>query len=226
MNLISNINFKCRLFLGILLFSLVSFSGYTQTKDSTMTAFKKGKWLTGLSGTISSNTSQERNSNTKQVLNSYGINIETGKFIKNRWLIGGKFNANRSSLGGSVDRTTETLYIGPYSNYYFTDSKTGSLFGSLSVGYVRYRDKTQLIQFNEVAQAFSEGSGLGSIIRLGYSYTINSSIAFDLGLNVNLFWVDISQEFLPIQNPIDTSISVSDMSFSFGFNIILDDFFF
>jgi len=57
------------LFLGILLFSLVSFSGYTQTKDSTMTAFKKGKWLTGLSGTISSSTSQEKNSNTKQVSN-------------------------------------------------------------------------------------------------------------------------------------------------------------
>jgi len=61
---------------------------------------------------------------------------------------------------------------------------------------------------------------------LGYSYTINSSIAFDLGLNMNLFWVDITQESLPAQNSINTSISASDLSFSFGFNILLDDFFF
>ncbi len=219
-------NMKHRLFLSVLIFFLVSFNGYTQTKDSTMTAFKKGKWLTGLSGTISSNTSQERNSNTKIVSNSYGINIETGKFIKNRWLIGGKFNANRSSFGGTIDRTTETLYIGPYSNYYFTDSKTGSLFGSLSVGYVRYRDETQITQLEEVTQVSSIGNGFGSIMRLGYSYTINNSIAFDLGLNVNLFWVDLTQESLATQNSINTSISGSDLSFSFGFNILLDDFFF
>jgi len=219
-------NMKHRLFLSVLLCSLVSFNGYTQTKDSTMTAFKKGKWLTGLSGTISSNTSQEKNSNTKQVSNSYGINIETGKFIENRWLIGGKFNANRSSVGGNFDSTTETLYIGPYSNYYFTDNQTGSLFASLSVGYVRYRDKTQITQLEEVTQISGEGGGLGSIIGLGYSYTINSSIAFDLGLNMNLFWVDLTQESLTTQNPINTSISVSDLSFSFGFNILLDDFFF
>jgi len=72
----------------------------------------------------------------------------------------------------------------------------------------------------------SEGSGFGSIMRLGYSYTINSSIAFDLGLNMNLFWVDITQESLATQNSINTSISASDLSFSFGFNILLDDFFF
>jgi len=163
MNLKNNISFnnKYRLFLGMLLCTLVSFNGYTQTKDSTMTAFKKGKWLTGLSGTISSNTSQEKNSNTKQVSsNSYGINIETGKFIKNRWLIGGKFNANRSSVGGNAGSTTETLYIGPYSNYYFTDNQTGSLFGSLSVGYVRYRDEIQLNQ--------NEGSGFGIRVFIYY----------------------------------------------------------
>lgn len=194
--------------------------------DSLKTAFRKGRWLTGLSGNISSTTTQVDNADFKTTSNNYGINIESGKFLKNRWLVGGLFQANKASTSGNIEKTTETFYIGPFSNYYFMDGNTGSLFTRLSLGYVRYRDETKLMTQNLLIEEFSEGGGLGSIVGLGYSYTMNDFIAFDLGINVNLFWVSIEQESLPIQTITNTNISSNDISFSFGFNIILDDFFF
>ena len=194
--------------------------------DSLKTAFRKGRWLTGLSGNISSTTTQVDNADFKTTSNNYGINIESGKFLKNRWLVGGLFQANKASTSGNIEKTTETFYIGPFSNYYFMDGNTGSLFTRLSLGYIRYRDETKLMTQNLLIEEFSEGGGLGSIVGLGYSYTMNDFIAFDLGIDVNLFWVSIEQESLPVQTITNTNISSNDISFSFGFNIILDDFFF
>ena len=212
-------------FVILFLFLLASQSIISQN-DTINTAFRKGRWLTGLSGNISSTTTQLDNTDFKTTSNNYGINIESGKFLKNRWLVGGLFQANKASTSGTIEKTTETFYIGPFSNYYFMDGNTGSLFGRLSLGYVRYRDETEFMTQNIVTQNFSEGGGLGSIVGVGYSYTMNDFIAFDLGINVNLFWVSIEQETLPIQTISNTNISSNDISFSFGFNIILDDFFF
>ena len=200
--------------------------GVIAQNDSITTAFRKGRWLTGLSGNISSTTTQVDNVDFKSTSNNYGINIESGKFLKDRWLVGGLFQANKASANGTLEKTTETFYIGPFSNYYFMDGNTGSLFARFSLGYVRYKDETEFMSQNLITQSFSEGSGLGSILGVGYSYTMNDFIAFDLGIDVNLFWVSIEQESLPVQTITNTNISSNDISFSFGFNIILDDFFF
>jgi len=211
----------------VILFSLaLSQSVISQENDTIKTVFRKGRWLTGLSGNISSTTTQVENADFRTTSNNYGINVESGKFIKNRFLLGGLFQANRTSSDGNIDKTTETFYLGPYSNYYFMNSNAGSLFARLSLGYVRYKDKTEFMSKNMSVEEFSEGGGVGSIIGVGYSYTMNDFIAFDLGINVNLFWVSIEQETLPIQTITNTNISSNDFSFSFGFNIILDDFFF
>lgn len=200
---------------------------FAQQNDSTTTAFREGRWLTGLSGSISSTTTQVDNIGDKNTSNNFGINIETGKFIKNRFLIGGRFQTNKISNSGSIDTTTETFYVGPFSNYYFLDNRTGSLFATASFGYVRYKNEVQYGQLNElISQQNSEGSGIGTILGVGYSYSINDFIAFDFGLNVNLFWVNIEQESLPTGTITNTSITSNDISFSFGFNVILDDFFF
>ena len=217
---------KTPLTLILILLTLGLSQSIISQNDSLKTAFRKGRWLTGLSGNISSTTTQVDNADFKTTSNNYGINIESGKFLKNRWLVGGLFQANKASTSGNIEKTTETFYIGPFSNYYFMDGNTGSLFTRLSLGYIRYRDETKLMTQNLLIEEFSEGGGLGSIVGLGYSYTMNDFIAFDLGINVNLFWVSIEQESLPIQTITNTNISSNDISFSFGFNIILDDFFF
>ncbi|KQC28639.1 hypothetical protein AAY42_01010 [Flagellimonas eckloniae] len=190
------------------------------------TPFRKGRWLTGLSGTISSNTNKERNSDEKRITNEFGLNLSTGKFIEDRWLLGGNLRADRGSSSGNIDRTTESLFVGPFISYYLTDSQRGSLFARLSSGYIRYREETSINELDNPIREVSEGGGLGALVGLGYSYVINDQIAFDIGFDLNLFWVSIDQEQQPSGTVGSQNISISNTAFSFGFNVILDDFFF
>ena len=213
--------------LSLIILFFISLIGVAQQNaDSTSTAFKEGRWLTGLSGSISSTRTQIGSSDNDISSNNFGFNIQTGKFLKDRFLVGGVFQTNRINSAGSIEQSTETLFIGPFSNYYFSNNPSGSIFGSLAVGYTRFQNETTFMQDSIVNQENSDGGGIGTIIGLGYSYTITKSIAFDLGVNVNLFWVNIDQESLPNGNISSSNLSSSDVSFSFGFNVLLDNFFF
>ncbi|MFS4491639.1 hypothetical protein [Maribacter sp. 2308TA10-17] len=196
------------------------------TSDSLTTPFREGRWLTGLSGSISSNTNKTDASEAKTVTNEFGLNFSTGRFIKDRWLLGGKINADRASSAGSVDRTTESLFIGPFVSHYLSANDRGSLFTTLSTGYVRYREETQLNTLLAPTELSSEGGGFGALVGLGYSYVIHDKIAFDIGFNLNLFWIGVDQEELPSGMVSSQDLTVSNIAFTFGFNVLLDDFFF
>ncbi|MFP2997545.1 autotransporter outer membrane beta-barrel domain-containing protein [Spongiivirga sp. MCCC 1A20706] len=223
--MISN-NFLFRLILVFLL-SILSFSLPAQSKDSLTsdTPFRKGRWLTGLDGVISSSTSEIAGVEGKTTSNQFGINISTGKFVKDRLLLGGAFQAQRTSGSGNINRATETLFIGPMGNYYLSNNSKGALFLQLSAGYVRYLDDTTVAQANSNVQFESEGNGFGAIVGVGYSYVINNRIAFDLAFNVNSFWINVDTETSD-NMVLNETITVSDTLFSFGFNVLLDDFFF
>ncbi len=210
------------------IFLLLSFSIQSQrnkSQDSLDTPFRKGRWLTGLSGSISTNTTKVKAEDTKTITNEFGLNFSTGKFIKDRWLLGGKLNADRASSAGGIDRTTESFYVGPFVSYYLSPSNRGSLFTSLSSGYVRYLEETQVNTLPTPVEQQSEGSGFGTLVGLGYSYVIHDKIAFDIGFNLNLFWIGLDKE--QASGPSSSqNIAVSNTAFTFGFNVILDDFFF
>ena len=78
----------------------------------------------------------------------------------------------------------------------------------------------------ETTEVLSKGGGFGTLIGLGYSYVIDDKIAFDIGFDLNLFWIGIDQEQQPVGTIISQNLSVSNTAFTFGFNVILDDFFF
>lgn len=196
----------------------------TKSLDSIDTPFKKGRWLTGLDGIISSSTSEVAGIEGRTTTNQYGLNLTTGKFIKNRLLFGGTLQAQRSSSSGIVERATETLFVGPLGNYYLSNNKKGALFIQLAPGYVRYLDEAAINQVSQTTQINSEGNGFGAIIGVGYSYVINDRIAFDLAFNVNNFWITV--DTVSTTGTISDTITVSDTLFSFGFNVLLDDFFF
>ncbi len=196
------------------------------TADSLETPFRKGRWLTGLAGSISSNTTTINSADEKIITNNFGLNLSTGKFVKDRLLFGGIVNANRASSSGNVDRAEESLFIGPFISYYLSKNERGSLFTTLSPGYVRYRDETSFSNVPNPISEFSEGGGLGVLLGLGYSYVINDQIAFDIGFDLNLFWVDVDLEQQPANMISSQNIAVSNIAFTFGFNVILDDFFF
>ncbi|WP_350288992.1 hypothetical protein [uncultured Croceitalea sp.] len=214
------------IFLLLLVLPISILSQQVKSQDSLETPFRKGRWLTGLAGSISSNTTTINSADEKIITNDFGLNFSTGKFIKDRLLLGGIINANRASSSGNVDRTEESLFIGPFVSYYLTENERGSLFTTLSPGYVRYRDETSFNNAVNPISEFSEGGGFGALLGLGYSYVINDQIAFDIGFDLNLFWVDVDLEQQPTNTISSQNIAVSNIAFTFGFNVILDDFFF
>jgi len=196
-------------------------------KDTTETPFRKGRWLTGLSGSISSGTTENTSLGNKSSSNQYGINISTGKFIKDRVLVGFLFNIQRQNFESNlVKKNTEILILGPGANYYFSKSKIGSLFYSLSPGFVVYRDETSLMLEDEFTELFSKGNGIGILSTLGYSYVLHDRISFDLGLTVHVNWLNVEQNGRQEGTINNVNIVLSDLSFSFGFNVLLDEFFF
>ncbi len=206
--------------------AVVSYGQNLSEKEQT-TSFRKGRWFTGLSGSISSNTNQFQGSNTRTQTNEFGLSMTTGKFLKDRLLFGGILNINRSSSDNISKSSTESLFIGPSLRYYLQKAKEGSIFGEFSPGYVRYKEAIESVNNNstEINQE-SIGSGFGSLLGIGYSYVLHDRITFDLGLRLNLFWLSLENESLLDNSTTDIDVRSSNISFSFGFNVLLDDFFF
>ena len=205
---------------------LVLLSQLTKANDSLDTPFRKGRWLTGLSGSISANTINSSNSDERTITNEFGLNLSTGRFIKDRWLLGARIDADRANSSGDVGRTTESLYAGPFGSFYFSKNHRGSLFTTLSFGYVRFREETSFNNLETPISELVEEGGFGTLLGLGYSYVIDDKIAFDIGFNLNIFWIDVEEEQLPSEAINSGSLRISNTSLIFGFNVILDDFFF
>ncbi|WP_298539064.1 hypothetical protein [uncultured Aquimarina sp.] len=210
----------------VVLLLLVSLTGNSQEKenDSVVTPFRKGRWFTGLSGTINSSTIKLQSTGENTSTNEFGINLTTGKFIKDRFLIGGTLTLNRSNNSGIVERTSENIFIAPLVSYFISKNKQGSLFFQLAPGYVRYKDETRIEQADSFVQQLGEGGGFGSLVGIGYSYAFFDLVTFDLGLKLNLLWINVDQEALPANTVTSEDIFISNISFSFGFNILVDQF--
>lgn len=194
-------------------------------KDSIITPFRKGRWLTGLSGSIGSSSTENSDLNEKSISNRYSIEISLGKFIMDRLSIGFTTDMERKNIEnetGSNVRTTENIFIGPTSSYYLSKSEVGSLFFSLSPGVVLYRDRTGILREDNFIENLSNGTGFGILSTFGYSYVIYDRIAFDLGLNWSVYWIGTEQELLPGENINSINLTISDFSFSFGFKVLVD----
>ncbi len=198
----------------------------SSTQDSTGTPFKKGIWLTGIAGSISSGTALTDTTAQRIFNNSYGINLSTGRFIKDRWAAGLIFAASRQSNKQFVVRESETLFIGPLVQHYLSDSETGSIFFTFSPGFSSFRERIELERNGLTQERKVSGSGFGVIGGIGYSYVLHRRIAFDLRLNISNAWINAKTETQPSGDARSENIQIGDISFSFGFNVLLDSFFF
>lgn len=190
-------------------------------KDSVETAFRKGRWLSGLSGSISSGSTKNTSADNKTVSNRYRIEVSSGKFIKDRWNLGFNFNLERDNIEADEVRTSEDFFIGPKGTYYFSKSKIGSLYFSFSPGFIIYRDKLILNQESNYDEYINKGNGFGTMSTIGYSYVIFDLVAFDLGLNWSAYRINITQSTSLDQGTNDANFVLNDLSFSFGFKIFL-----
>ena len=115
----------------VVLFSAMATTTNAQEieKDSTTTPFRKGRWLMGLSGSISSGSTKNTTSIQKTFSNRYRIEISGGKFIKDRLNIGFIANLERQNFEGDIIRTTENLLFGPKGTYYLSKSEKKKCMG-------------------------------------------------------------------------------------------------
>ncbi len=207
-------------------FSVQLYSQNTQTTDSITTPFRKGKWLSGLSGSFSSNTLELKSSDELFSTNSYGIEIFTGTFFKDRWFLGFNVAAISSSGAGLIERESETMLLGPSVSHYFLKESYGSLYASVLSGYIRIREQGAVSIGGEEFGQKAEGPGFVTRIRLGYSYVISRRIVLDVGVGTNLSWLNLTYNSDIESISREESIFSNATFFSFGFQVLLDEFFF
>ena len=213
----------------VIVLTLLSFAetgiGQNST-DSVTTAFRKGRWLTGLSGGISSGSTTLDTASTRAFTNQYAFDFSTGKFFRDRWLLGGIFRMQRDNSRQFVDLESESLLVAPIISYYLSSNTTGSIFFSLAPGYARFREKTVLVIAGTPSQELLEGGGFGLFAKLGYSFVLHDQIVFDLGLGLNSTWINANRKIDSGKPSTKADLHVGTLLFSFGFNVILDEFFF
>jgi len=192
--------------------------------DSTLTPFRKGRWLTSLAGSISSTSTELKSTQIKTISNEFGINLSTGKFFKERWLFGVVFQAVRTQSNGDINVVGESLFIGPQIARYFSKTKDGSLYLNISPSFVLFRSLATLNGVPDFREE-TDGNGFGTFVSLGYSYVIRDLIFLNIGFNVQYAWVGVDRSDINGFKGSD-NITLSNMSFTFGFGVILDDFFF
>jgi hypothetical protein len=195
-------------------------------QDSIVTPFRKGRWLSGLSGSFNSNTLELSGSDQLVTTNAYNLEIFTGTFFRDRWFIGANVLAGRSSGGGLIDRESETFLIGPSASYYFLKETYGSLYFSLLPGYLRIRESSNLeLDGRDIIETV-EGPGFALRTKLGYAYVISDRIVLDVGVGTTFAWLDVQFESGLDRADREQSIFSNATFFSFGFNVLLDEFFF
>ena len=196
----------------------------SDSTDSSVTPFRKGRCLTYLSGNISTTTQELKSANSKTISNEYGINLSSGKFFKERWLVGVTFQAQKQESKGELKIVSESFYIGPQFARYFSKTKDGSLFLNVSPGFILYRSLASINDIPDL-RVEEDGNGFGTLISLGYSYVIRDLISLNIGFNLGHYWIG-TDSINPDGIPESDNITISDFSFTFGFGVILDDFFF
>jgi hypothetical protein len=68
----------------------------------------------------------------------------------------------------------------------------------------------------------NKGGGFGFLSTFGFSYVIHDRISFELGLNYNIYWLNLNQGNSVNDNSNNVTYELSNISFSFGFKILID----
>lgn len=204
----------------------ICYSQDTQT-DTTDTAdvtpFRKGRWLTGLTGSIGSGSFENTKTDNKSISNWYRVEIGTGKFIIDRLNLGISANMERrNEENENEENTSEIFFTGPKGTYFLSPSSIGSVFFSLSPGYVLYRETIGGLDEEVYVENVNKGGGFGFLSTFGFSYVIQDRVSFELGLNYNVYWLNLTQENNINESTNQNSFELSNLSFSFGFKILLD----
>jgi len=207
---------------------IVGFPSSCQDPDSTdlPTPFRKGRWLTGLSGTISSSTVERDTATQKTFSNQYGIAIRSTRFVADRWAVGLNLSLTRLNSDAFIEETSEILQVGPLVRFYTSKNPRGSMFLQGSVVYSKFEERTKISDPNFNFHTVIKGGGVGVDFGIGYSYVLSEKVLFDLAMNYDINFIDATVEDRVLFTSVKERITRGAILFSFGFNILIDEFFF
>ncbi|PWJ40137.1 hypothetical protein [Sediminitomix flava] len=212
----------------ITLLLLVPFEVFSQSElDSTYTPFRKGMWISGLSGTMTSNTFIEKNSNLNANANTFDLKSNSAIFIKERWALGWNIIISGSGNSANGGLGSSEISIGPYSRYYFSKTLPGALYVELTALYTNLTDRDDAFNSGQVAlgqEITLDGGGFRA--GLGYTHILRRGIAFDFGMEFNALWAGGDVTDLNTDTTTPVNVYIGGIEFDFGFIIFINEFFY
>lgn len=219
---------KHRFFISVLLFSLLSSGSYAQEQEIDTLTFAKGRFLTSLYGTLS-NQKVNIVSGEEVRTTGYTIGTKSGQFIKDNWVLGLNFSLSKSDItNAGADIESEDLLLGLWSRLYFAQKGSAALFAELTPYYTGIHRQT-IIRDNDnviIADEAISGSGFGVVPGFGFTYIISRNVGFGMTVSYPLAKIHVDTEDLLLATTISNTYKVTQLQFSFNFQIYLDQFFF
>lgn len=221
-NLIQPIHIILSLFM---LFSSLSVIAQSEEKSELRDPFRKGMWISGLSGHVTSGHVTDRLTNSLATENSFEFISESGYFFKDNLVLGWTISGNGSVNTGNSE--SSELALGIVGRGYFSKKEgIGALFGETTLQYINISSKYTTLNSPIPLNEKILGSGFGFTLGLGFTYLVVNSIGFDFRMRYKGIWLDAERtnQIDDLEKSIDSY--VSQVSFTFGFTIFINEFFF
>ena len=215
-----------RIQVSILLLLLVSVSLMARTERDTVeqSAFRKGRNLVGLSGSISSAYLSNANSSSQnnQIGNLYRFNVRLGKFIAHKNVVGMMFLASRTELVGYINSKAEVMALGPWYRIYLGKVPNIGFYLQPGILYANYFGESDGRQGSQIINEDLDLAGVGAGLGIGISYVLGDRVSFDVGCEYNqaLYWGVYSNHTLGSEQ--DVKLNRGEFVFTFGFNVLFE----
>ena len=192
--------------------------------DSAVTTpFQKGRTLVGLSGNIRS-SKFDNNSilPSDKFINEYSFEINLGKFIADKNLIGLVFTTTRDQSVGYINIEKEIVTLGPQYKLYFGKKPDMGLHVRAVLLWAYYIENSTGLQGVYFVDESIKGQGIGGDLGFGYTYVIADKVAFEIGFSSMLayFKGDFTDNYLGTSEAL--TFNKYDYRFTFGFNILFN----
>lgn len=217
---------KIRHVLILNLFLLFSLLGNAQGGD-TLT-FAKDRMLTSLFGSISNQQVDIASGGTVSTI-GYTLGTKSGIFIKNNWALGLHFSLSKSDFTNTdISVDSENLLLGLWSRFYFSQKGAAILYAELTPFYTAIHRQNTIFDAGSaiLVDEVVSGAGFGLLPGFGFTYIINRNVGFGMTLSYSMARLNMDIEDQILNNTVSDTYNVSQLQFSFDFQIYLDQFFF
>ncbi len=193
-----------------------------QVEDTIKLAYRQGRGMIGLAGSISSSKVDQNSSigNPEDFINNYTFDVSIGKFIFDRHFIGTFISTNRRNSFDILDTEREILLIGGEYRYYLGKAPNMGLFLQGGGFWASYYESTQSDQTVVPINEEIDGRGIGAVLGLGYSYALADLVVFEVGFNSFLSHFEGDTRDIVARQTNDASFNRFDYRFYFGLNLL------